>query len=65
MEDGNRKLIYSSPSIVRMIKPRRISWAGHVERTGRRGMHIGDWWESQKERYHWEEQDVGGWRILK
>jgi hypothetical protein len=23
-------------------------------------MHIGYWWESQKEREHWEDQDVGG-----
>jgi hypothetical protein len=29
------------------------------------GMHIGYWWESQKERDHWEDQDVGGWTILK
>jgi hypothetical protein len=28
-------------------------------------MHIGYWWESQKERDHWEDQDVGGWAILK
>jgi hypothetical protein len=32
---------------------------------GRRGMHIGYWWESQNERDHWEDQDVGGWTILK
>jgi hypothetical protein len=37
--------LYSTPSIIRMIKLRRIRWAGHVGRTGRRGMHIGDWWE--------------------
>jgi hypothetical protein len=24
----------------------------------------GYWWESQKERDHWEDQDVGGWTIL-
>jgi hypothetical protein len=27
--------------------------------------HIGYWWESQKERDHEEDQDVGGWIILK
>jgi hypothetical protein len=32
---------------------------------GRRGMHIGYWWESQTEREHWEDQDVGGWTISK
>jgi hypothetical protein len=28
-------------------------------------MHIGYWWENQKERAHWGDQDVGGWTILK
>jgi flagellar basal body-associated protein FliL len=27
---------------------------------GRRGMHIGHWRESQKERDNWEDQEVGG-----
>jgi hypothetical protein len=42
--------LYSMPSIIRMLKSRRITWAGHVARIGRRGMHTGYWWESQKER---------------
>jgi hypothetical protein len=28
-------------------------------------MHIGYWWEIQKERDYWEDQEVGGWAILK
>jgi hypothetical protein len=28
-------------------------------------MHIGYWLESQKERDYWEDQDIGGWKILK
>jgi hypothetical protein len=44
--------LYSSPSIIRMISSRRMRWTGHEARMGRSGMHIGDWWESQKERDH-------------
>jgi hypothetical protein len=32
---------------------------------GRGEMHIGYWWEIQKARDHWEDQDVGVWTILK
>jgi hypothetical protein len=28
-------------------------------------MHIRYWWESQKKRDHWEDEDVGGWAVLK
>jgi hypothetical protein len=28
-------------------------------------MHIGYWWERQKERDHWEDQYLGGFTILK
>jgi hypothetical protein len=35
--------LYSSPSIIRIIKSRRMRWAGHVARTERRGTFIGYW----------------------
>jgi hypothetical protein len=41
---GSRKLhneelrhLYSSPSIIRVIKSKRMRWAGHVAHMGRRG----------------------------
>jgi hypothetical protein len=42
--------LYSSPSIIRVIKSRRMRRAGQLARMGRRGMHIGYFWERQKER---------------
>jgi hypothetical protein len=36
--------LYSSPSIIRIIKSRRMNWAGHVARMGRRGTLIDYWW---------------------
>jgi hypothetical protein len=33
--------VYSSTSIIRIMKSRRIKWAGHVARMGERGMCIG------------------------
>jgi hypothetical protein len=41
--------LYSSPSIIRIVKARRMRWARHVARMGRRGTRIGCWWESQRE----------------
>jgi hypothetical protein len=35
--------LYSSPSIMRIIKSRGMRWAGHVTRMGRRGKYIGYW----------------------
>jgi hypothetical protein len=33
--------LYSLPSIIRLIKSRRMRWEGHVAHMGRRGRHIG------------------------
>jgi hypothetical protein len=40
--------LYSSPSMIRMIKSRRMRWTGRVARIRGRGMHTGYWWKSQK-----------------
>jgi hypothetical protein len=50
LHNGELRDLYSSPSIIRIIKSRRMRWAGHVERMGRRGTLIDCWWKSQRER---------------
>jgi hypothetical protein len=55
--------LYSPPSIIRIIMWRRMRWAGHVARMGRRWTLIGYLWESQRERENYEDQDVG-WLII-
>jgi hypothetical protein len=44
--------LYSSPSIIRIIEPRRMRWAGHVARMGEKRNAYRYWWESQRERDH-------------
>jgi hypothetical protein len=72
MMGGWRKLnneeihnLYSSPSIIRTIKSRRMRWTGHASRMRRRGTHIGYSWESQKDRDDYEDQDVDERMMLK
>jgi hypothetical protein len=52
LHDEELHNLYCSPSIIRIIKSRRMRWAGHVARMRIRGMHIGFWWERQKEKEH-------------
>jgi hypothetical protein len=52
--------LYSSPNIVRVIKSRRMRWAGHVARMGRGEVFTGFWLGVPKLRDHWEELGVGG-----
>jgi hypothetical protein len=44
--------LYSSPSIIRIMKGRRMKWAEDVARTGRGGTRIGCRWESQRLKGH-------------
>ena len=44
--------LYCSPNIVRVIKSRRMRWAGHVVRMGEERGCIGSWWGNGRERDH-------------
>jgi hypothetical protein len=67
-EDGSwRKLhndelysLYSSPNIVRVIKTRRMRWAGHVARMEERRGVYRVWLGGPKGGDHWEDLGVGG-----
>jgi hypothetical protein len=55
--------LYSSPSIIRITKSRRMRWAGHVARMEEKRnayrLSVG-----KPERDHYENQGVGGWITL-
>jgi hypothetical protein len=42
--------LYCSPSIIRIIKSRKMRWAAHVVQMGEKRNVF--WWESRKERDH-------------
>ena len=52
--------LYSSPNIVRVIKSRRMRWAGHVACMGEERGCIGSWWGNWRERDHWGDLGVDG-----
>src|SRR5215475_5289460 len=57
--------LYSSPSIVRVVKSRRMRWAGMWRVWGRREGCIGCWWGNRREKGHCGDPDVGGRIILR
>jgi hypothetical protein len=58
--------LYFSPSIIRIIKSRRMGWAGHVARIGdKRNAYRILVGKPEGKRDHWEDQGVRGWIILK
>jgi hypothetical protein len=55
---------YSSLNIIRVIKSRRLRWAGHVARMGERQVHAGLWWGDLREGDHLGDPGIDGRIIL-
>jgi hypothetical protein len=50
--------LYSSPDIIRQVKANEVGGACGTHGRGEKSTRF--WWESLKERDHWEDQGVGG-----
>ena len=55
--------LYSLPNIVRVVKSRRMRWAGHMARMGK-GC-TGFWSGNLRQRDHWGDPDADGRIILR
>jgi hypothetical protein len=55
--------LYSSPNIIRVIKSRIMSWAGHVACRGKREVHTVFWWGDLREGDHLGDPGAD-WRII-
>jgi hypothetical protein len=63
---NNEKMngLYSLPNIVRVIKSRRLRFAGHVARMGKGDVCTGFWWGNLREIDRWGDPGVDGTIIL-
>jgi hypothetical protein len=57
--------LYSSRNIIRIIKSRRMRWAGNVVVWERKEVHTGFWWGDLREGDHLGDPRVDGRIILK
>jgi hypothetical protein len=57
--------LYSSPTLLRVIKSRRMRWEGHVARMRRGEACTGFWWKNMEERDHWGDPGEDGRIILR
>jgi hypothetical protein len=57
--------LYSSPNIIRVIKSRRLRWAGHITRVGKRRSAYKVLVGKREGRNRLEDQGVDGRKILK
>jgi hypothetical protein len=57
--------LYSSLTILRVIKSRRMRWAGHVAQMERGQACTGFWWGNLKGRDYWGDPGVDGRIILR
>jgi hypothetical protein len=52
--------LYASPNVIRVIKLRRMRWAGHVARMGRGDVYTRFWWGNLREGDHVEDPGLEG-----